>query len=221
MKNFSLATTAIVAMIMFSTSANAGRLFPPSNIGADPNTTCPSGQVLSWQRDHVDCMDPTPGVSLSCPAGQLLTGITNGTPVCVPPSGGGSTIGSGIIPVAANFQGSINSGITLQQGHLYRLNLAFLQAAGNFGGISLFSGGYIGMSDSDGDTGASLLPHVATVLMAVDKGSNLISWQNWRGFSGTIVAPASLALTFNINNQYYNYGGGVPTNLMWSLEMVF
>ena len=65
-------------------SAHPGQLFPPANIGANPNIPCPNGQLLGWHGDRVDCTNPTPGVTVSCPAGQFLTAITNGVPVCTP-----------------------------------------------------------------------------------------------------------------------------------------
>jgi hypothetical protein len=64
------------------TSAQAGQLFPPANIGTNPNIPCQSNQVLGWTGESVACINPTPGVSVSCPAGQLLTGIVNGAAQC-------------------------------------------------------------------------------------------------------------------------------------------
>lgn len=76
------ASTALYCICTIATSAQAGQLFPPNNIGSNPNVSCPNGGVLTWNGDHVDCVNPTPGVSVSCPAGQVLTGINNGVPVC-------------------------------------------------------------------------------------------------------------------------------------------
>lgn len=59
----------------------AGALFPPE--GLSSSQPCPSGQVLGWTGNSVACTDPTPGVTVSCGAGQTLTGISNGAPICV------------------------------------------------------------------------------------------------------------------------------------------
>jgi hypothetical protein len=63
-------------------SAQAGSLFPPDNIGKNPNVCCPNGQVLGWTGSSVECINPTPGVTVSCPAGEVLTGITKGVANC-------------------------------------------------------------------------------------------------------------------------------------------
>ncbi len=67
-------------------SAQAGNLFPPANIGANPNIPCPNGSVLSWSGDSVTCTDPTPGVTTttSCPTGQVMMGVSGGKATCVP-----------------------------------------------------------------------------------------------------------------------------------------
>ena len=60
----------LLSMFILSplSSAQAGQLFPPANIGNNPNVYCPNGQVLAWHSDHVDCANPTPGVTVStCP----------------------------------------------------------------------------------------------------------------------------------------------------------
>jgi hypothetical protein len=65
------------------TSAQAGSLFPPANIGRNANVECPDGTVLKWTGDSVVCADPSEGVSVTtCPAGQLLAGISKGRPIC-------------------------------------------------------------------------------------------------------------------------------------------
>lgn len=78
---------AVASLIGFCSLAappvQAGQLFPPDNIGPNPNISCPHGGVLTWHRDRVDCVNPTLGVSVSCPEGQVLTGILNGVPRCV------------------------------------------------------------------------------------------------------------------------------------------
>jgi len=62
-------------------------LFPPENIGTNPNVTCPNGQVLGWTGDAVDCTNPTPGVTTaSCPAGKMAIGISGGVQVCANPT---------------------------------------------------------------------------------------------------------------------------------------
>ena len=80
------ATAALVSLFAFApfASTQAGQLFPPANIGKNPNVTCPNGQLLGWTGDAVACADPTPGVTVSCPSGDVLTGITNGVADCVP-----------------------------------------------------------------------------------------------------------------------------------------
>jgi len=77
-------TTALVCFCGLAVPAQAGQLFPPENIGPNPNVSCPNGRVLTWHVDHIDCADPTPGVSVSCPAGQVVADISNGAPVCIP-----------------------------------------------------------------------------------------------------------------------------------------
>jgi hypothetical protein len=74
--------------------AFVGQLFPPANIGAGPNVSCPNGEVLAWTGDAVNCTNPTPGVTASCAAGQVLTGISAGAPVCksVPTCPAGETL---------------------------------------------------------------------------------------------------------------------------------
>jgi hypothetical protein len=78
---------AVASLIGFCSLAappvQAGQLFPPDNIGANPNVSCPNGGVLTWHGDRVDCVNPTPGVSVSCPPGHVLTGISNGSPICI------------------------------------------------------------------------------------------------------------------------------------------
>ena len=81
-KSHFFAASALICFCTAAAPAQAGALFPPDNIGKNPNVACPNGQVLSWQGDRVDCVNPTPGVTVSCPAGQVLTGITNGVPTC-------------------------------------------------------------------------------------------------------------------------------------------
>jgi hypothetical protein len=73
---------ALIYLCVLAVPAQAGQLFPPANIGSNPNVSCPNGQVLTWTGETVACTNPTPGVSVSCIAGQVLMGISNGTPVC-------------------------------------------------------------------------------------------------------------------------------------------
>jgi len=77
-----LSALIVIVILVAVASADAAQLFPPANIGADPNVPCPNGGVLSWSGDGVICVDPTAGVNVSCPAGQMLTGISNGQAVC-------------------------------------------------------------------------------------------------------------------------------------------
>jgi|SRR5208337_1795546 len=86
-KSLFFATTALLCVCTVAAPAQAGQLFPPNNIGSNPNISCPHGGVLTWDADHVDCVNPTPGVTVtSCPAGQVLTGISSGSPICVVPT---------------------------------------------------------------------------------------------------------------------------------------
>ena len=73
-----------IYLCTLASQVQAGQLFPPNNIGQNTNVPCPNGELLTWNGDHVDCTNPTPGVSVSCPAGQFLTGISNGSPICAP-----------------------------------------------------------------------------------------------------------------------------------------
>lgn len=104
------ATATFVSFVVLApfVSAQAGQLFPPSNL-SDPAQSCPNGATLSWNgaSGSVDCtpiatssncesgvasgvsggapvcVDPTPQVTTtSCPAGQFMVQITGGTPVC-------------------------------------------------------------------------------------------------------------------------------------------
>ena len=84
------ATLAVLGLCTIAVPATAGQLFPPVGLpngpNGNPDTTknCPSGQVLQWNgsKGCVECSDPTPGITVACPTGQVLTGITNGQPVC-------------------------------------------------------------------------------------------------------------------------------------------
>jgi hypothetical protein len=89
----SVCLLAVLAVPAQAGLAQAGQLFPPQNIGANANVKCPSGQVLTWNVDHVDCVDPTAGVTFTCPAGQVLTSIKNGQPVCLTLASGGGLTG--------------------------------------------------------------------------------------------------------------------------------
>lgn len=75
------------AVLLAANTVQAGSLFPPANSSG----ACPNNKVLTWGGDHLDCVDPTPGVSVSCPAGQVLTGIAQGNSVCsAPPANPGT-----------------------------------------------------------------------------------------------------------------------------------
>ena len=88
----SYATLAVVAFFVLAPlAAQAGQLFPPADLAAagTPNVSCPNGKVLTWGKlasaptdPVIICADPTPGVTVTCPAEQVLTGITNGQAVC-------------------------------------------------------------------------------------------------------------------------------------------
>ena len=83
------ATAALCCLTALAplTSAYAGQLFPPNNL-ADPKQSCPNGEVLSWVGGSgtVECTNPTPGITVSCPTGQVIASVTNGKPNCVPSS---------------------------------------------------------------------------------------------------------------------------------------
>ncbi len=77
---------SLALLLLTCTGAQAGQLFPPDN--ASGAVTCPSGQVLKWVDNSVQCADPTPGVNVSkCPSGQVMQGITGGTANCVAAAG--------------------------------------------------------------------------------------------------------------------------------------
>ncbi len=82
------ATAALISFITVAplASAQAGQLFPPGNtINNDATNDCPTGSTLSWNgaKGTVECT----GISTAtnCPAGQVLTSIKNGAPVCGSP----------------------------------------------------------------------------------------------------------------------------------------
>ena len=92
MKQFTCQALVALAALASATplsSAHAGQLFPPANIGANAAVSCPNGEVLSWivtapsTGPVVNCTDPTPGVTItSCPVNTVLIGINAGAPVC-------------------------------------------------------------------------------------------------------------------------------------------
>lgn len=52
--------------------------------GSHNQQGCPKGQVLSSNGyGNVECTNPTPGVNVACPPGQVMAGIANGEAVCV------------------------------------------------------------------------------------------------------------------------------------------
>lgn len=106
----------LVLFLSLMPTAWAGSLFPPENIGSDPNVACPNGKVLAWSGDSVVCQDPTPGVSLKCPTGQILTEIKNGTPVC-----------SGDYRLATNGYQMLPSGLIIEWGN-FSLNMRIAEA---------------------------------------------------------------------------------------------
>ena len=73
---------AVFALLLSTSVTHAGNLFPPQNLNGPVSNPCPNNQVLKWTGDGVSCADPTPGVTVMCPAGSLLRGIKNGQPVC-------------------------------------------------------------------------------------------------------------------------------------------
>lgn len=80
-----------------TTSVLAGQLFPPANIGENPNQPCPNNAVLRWTGSELQCDDPSTGVSLSCPEGQVMTAVTRGAPVCVSVTGTSAGCSSGFV----------------------------------------------------------------------------------------------------------------------------
>jgi hypothetical protein len=102
----SVCLLALLAVPAQAGLAQAGQLFPPQNIGANANVKCPSGQVLTWNKDHVDCVDPTAGVTFACPSGQVLTSIVNGQPVCLTLASGGGVTGGCRYSYRCNWDGT-------------------------------------------------------------------------------------------------------------------
>lgn len=96
-KNHFFATAALFCIAL---PAHAGQLFPP--VGP-----CPVNTVLRWDGTHgaVYCGDATPAVNVSCPAGQLLSGISSGVAVCTSPATG--------TPVLAKVTGDIIGASTI------------------------------------------------------------------------------------------------------------
>ncbi len=81
MRHASLKVLCLAALFALgSVPAQAGQLFPPEN--QRTGGSCTDGQVLGWSGDSVKCTNPTPGVKVSCPAGQVLAGIKQGQPDC-------------------------------------------------------------------------------------------------------------------------------------------
>jgi hypothetical protein len=93
-KSYLCAIAALICFCVLAPPVEAGQLFPPANIGSNPNIACPNSEVLAWTGETVACVNPTPGVSVSCTAGQVLMGISNGLPVCtsVPSCQAGQTL---------------------------------------------------------------------------------------------------------------------------------
>src|SRR5208337_2968880 len=86
----------LFCLCTIAASAQAGQLFPPSNIGTNPNVVCPNSEVLAWTGEAVACVDPTPGVNVSCPTGTALNAINRALPpTCVPIAGGGGGLAGG------------------------------------------------------------------------------------------------------------------------------
>lgn len=103
----------VVASFGIASHANAGQLFPPNNLG-NPKLNCPNGQLLAWNggKGTVECNDPTPGVTLACPTGEFLTGISNGKPICEIVTATGAPVtwdGVGQIPVGMYIAAQIGS----------------------------------------------------------------------------------------------------------------
>ena len=86
-KSHFFTAAALVSFMAFTaiSSAQAGQLFPPANIGAQPNAACPNGYLLDWTGQSVECTNPTPGVTVSCANGTVMTGILNGVAQCTNP----------------------------------------------------------------------------------------------------------------------------------------
>ena len=84
MRHASLKVLCLAALFALgSVPAQAGQLFPPEN--QRTGGSCTDGQVLGWSGDSVKCTNPTPGVNISCPAGQVLRQVVNGVPTCIAP----------------------------------------------------------------------------------------------------------------------------------------
>lgn len=80
-------------LVLLTAPAFAGTLFPPANSAKNGVGiyACADKSALVWSTDNggsLKCTDTSSMVTIaSCPAGQVLTGVTNGVPTCiVPPS---------------------------------------------------------------------------------------------------------------------------------------
>lgn len=71
----------LLLVVVYTTPSWAGRLFPPENAPGGTNA-CSNGETLTWTGNSVVCQNPTKGVKIACPRGQVLTGIDYGKPVC-------------------------------------------------------------------------------------------------------------------------------------------
>lgn len=77
-----LVLTLLLSSFFLTTAATAGNLFPPENIGPNPNAACQNNQVLKWTGNSVACANPTDGVNIVCPTGSTLSGIQYGQAIC-------------------------------------------------------------------------------------------------------------------------------------------
>lgn len=107
-----------IFMSLCATTAQAGSLFPPDNIGTNPNIPCPNGTVLKWMGKSVECANPTDGVTVICPKGEFLQGIINGKAVCAAmtacttTTGGSSASASASASASTSITGSGNISVT-------------------------------------------------------------------------------------------------------------
>lgn len=123
---------SFTGLVLFQGTSHAGSLFPPANATKTGTTfSCPNNSSLVWStldNGSLRCADTTNMVTVAaCPAGQVMTGISNGNAVCTTaaqtstttancPSGQvmtGLNNGSPVCSVPTSSSGSSGSSITV------------------------------------------------------------------------------------------------------------
>lgn len=116
--------TFFVFAVLFTVPAMAGNLFPPANStkteGSTP--TCPDKTALIWSTQDggsLRCVDTSSMVSVSdCPSGKVLSGVSNGSPVCVTNGGSyGSAGGYSIRGVVCKVKNSYTGACSCPSGY--------------------------------------------------------------------------------------------------------